>query len=207
MHGNRACADPASQAGKQAGKVTYCTRLKPDGQQPTNARPQPQKEKRRGGKQSGRYREEARRRHSKGSGEKAGPALHPLHTARHMAAACWITNSGNLESPPVKSSLAFPSSSRLSNTIKHSLLCFFPSLLSGPLLCSSSRLCTAIRSPSSITPQLNICFGRVILWPIFPYSLLLQIHNKAQLAHPTMPRSHTLVNTRTLTSIHAPTDV
>lgn len=86
--------------------------------------------------------EEAKRRHSKGKGEKTGPALHPPHSARHMAAACWITNSGNLDSPPVKSSLSFPSSSQLSNTITCSPLRFSPSLLCGPLLCSVlSPLC------------------------------------------------------------------
>lgn len=41
MHRNRAYADPAGQAGKQAGKVTRCMQLKPDGRRPKSARSQP----------------------------------------------------------------------------------------------------------------------------------------------------------------------
>lgn len=145
-----------------------------------------------------RYREEARRRHSEGRGEKAGPALHPLRTARHMAAACWIQTGVTLKA--LQSRLSFPSSSQLSDTITYSPLCFSSSLPSGPLLCSFSLLCAAIRSPSSITPLLNICFGRVALWLIFPYSLLLQIHNNAQVVHPTVPGLHALTDTHAYAS-------
>lgn len=165
MHGNR-----ARQAGREAGgqsHLLYATKARWPAADECSA-PAIEKEERR-------YREEARRRRER-------PALHPLHPyGASQDAACWITNSGNLESPPVKSSPSFPSSSRLSNTITYSPLCFFPSLLSGPLssVLSPSSVCAAIRSPSSITPQLNICFGMVILWRIFPYSPLLQIHNNA----------------------------
>lgn len=151
-------------------------------------------------------RDEARRRHSEGRGEKAGPALHPLRTARHMAAACWITNSGNLESPPVESSPSFPSSSQLSDTITYSSLCFSSSLPSGPLLCSFSFLCAAIRSPSSITPLLNICFGRVALWLIF---FLFTSTPNIQQCSTRSPHGAQLTRTHehALTSIHAPTAV
>lgn len=40
-----------------------------------------------------------------------------LRVPRFMAAACWITNTGNLKSPPVMSFLLFHSSSPPSNTI------------------------------------------------------------------------------------------
>lgn len=93
----------------------------------------------------------ARRRNRKWRGGRKGPALASLHKAGHMAAACWITNSGNLERPPVKPLVSFPCSSRLSNTITSSHLFFFPSLPltslallcfdshSFPLICYSSK--------------------------------------------------------------------
>lgn len=45
-----------------------------------------------------------------GRGERAGPALHDLRSARHTAAACRVTNCGNLES----SLLSSPPAPRLS---------------------------------------------------------------------------------------------
>lgn len=65
-----------------------------------------------------------------------------------MVGACWITNSGNLESPPDKSLLSFPSASWLSNTIMYSPLLLlliyplwsFPLVFLPPLFCHSFPL-------------------------------------------------------------------
>lgn len=122
MHGSRACADPASQREKQAKSLTVHDRS----QMASSRRMLGLSH--RDGEETKRGKTERRKERHTTRGGKTGQSLPfiPLHKARHMAAACWITNSGNLESPPVKSSLAFPSSPRLSNTITY----FTPLLLS-----------------------------------------------------------------------------
>lgn len=177
MHDSRACSDPTGQESRQS-HLLYATKARwPATDECSVSAIDTEKTQR------GRDTEEASRRHSKGREEKAGSALHLLHKACHMAAACWITNSGNLESPPVKSSVSFPSSSQLSNTITYFQLCFFPSLFSGLHL---SLLCLYCNS----FPLIHYSSTKYLLWQghtvvDFPYSPLIQTHNNTQLANST----------------------
>lgn len=88
-------------------------------------------------------------RRGRRSGGEEAPGL---RAPRFTAIACWITNTGNLKRPPVRSLLLIHSSSPLSKTIRYS------PLLSALFL---YLVLPSILPPSSIIPWLNICFGRL----------------------------------------------
>lgn len=79
----------------------------------------------------------------RGRRDSGGEEVPGLRVPRFTAIACWITNTGNLKRPPVRSLLLFHSSSLLSNTIRYS------PLLSGLFL---YLVLSSILPPSSIIP-------------------------------------------------------
>lgn len=58
----------------------------------------------------------------RGRRDSGGEEVPGLRVPRFTAIACWITNTGNLKRPPVRSLLLFHSSTPLSNTIRYSPL-------------------------------------------------------------------------------------
>lgn len=119
MHCSWACADPACDTGRQK----HSARCLADDGCSVSATEAVRAEGARGTR---------RRRRDSGGEEVPG-----LRVSRFTATACWITNTGNLKRPPVRSLLLFHSSSLLSNTIRCSPLLSGFSLFSSLFYSSS----------------------------------------------------------------------